>query len=190
MKIQNRKLDVIDTLCIVMIVVMGLLFVGSKVMAGEVADNILWTVQETDNIRIYKGGKITEAYTSPEYRFELEAAFLSASDKYNLPVYLLIAMAYYETMFRNQTGDNGRSLGIMQVGKMGRRKCQCDMDTVHGQIHCGACWLNMGRDWCGSLDGGLYAYINGTCNPKNTRAKRAFTIRKRLQFIIEKKFNL
>jgi hypothetical protein len=35
MKIQNRKLDVIDTLCIVMIIVMGLLFVFAKDAQGS-----------------------------------------------------------------------------------------------------------------------------------------------------------
>lgn len=185
---MKMKITPMEALVTTMLAIMGLLFACSKAFAGDVADGIRWTVQETDNLRVYGGGDTTRAHNDPEYRTELEAAFLSASDQYNIPVFLLVAMAYYETIYRNQVGDDGRSHGIMQVGKMGRSRCKCDMGTVHGQINCGACWLDMGRKWCGNLDGGLYAYINGSCNAKNGRANRAFKVRNKMWAELEDRY--
>lgn len=118
---------------------------------------------------------------SDEYIYELSEAFRSTSSKYNIDVNLLISIGYRESVFRmGEIGDRGKSLGIMQVGKQGRRACACDMTTVYGQIECGACWLDKGREWCGSIEGGLTAYACGKCEPVNGLTRRAVNIRFRL----------
>lgn len=123
---------------------------------------------------------------STEYKTELAQAFLGASSAYKIDVYLLVAIGYRESVFRmTQVGDNGRSLGIMQTGTMARRSCECSMDTVQGQIDCGACWLDKGRKWCGTIESGLTAYASGVCEAPNMRTKRAVRIRFKLAEILK-----
>lgn len=161
---------------IVICVIMLVLLYAMKASSCEIEDAIKWSTIEKDNIRIYG-----PAAMSVEYQQELAYAFKTAGEKYDIPPLLLVAMSYYETLYRNLIGDNGRSHGIMQVGIMGRKKCKCTMNTVLNQIMCGACWLNMGRNWCGNLHDGLNAYAAGTCKSKNMRTKRAVAIRLEMQ---------
>ncbi len=102
----------------------------------------------------------------------LETHFIDAAIRYDLPPRLLVAIGFYESNFRvGIKGDQGRSWGLMQVGKLGRRKCKCDMTTARGEIFCGACWLDKGRSWCGNLEKGLTAYACGKC-VGNLKTKR------------------
>lgn len=185
---ENKHFAII-VCCLLALLIMAIADLCKAGGKQNIASAILWTVSDTDNTRIYRGTNNTEAFKSAEYREELAHAFETAGANHGIPPMLLVAMAYYETVYRDQTGDEGRSRGIMQVGIMGRTKCYCNMDTAKGQIECGACWLSMGKDWCGSLEGGLYAYINGSCTPKNVRARRAFNIRKRMQGQLEERFS-
>lgn len=153
-------------------VIMLCLLYAINAESCDIEDAIKWSTSEKDDIRIYG-----PAPMSVEYQKELTYAFKTAGEKYDIPPLLLVAMSYYETLYRNLKGDNGRSHGIMQVGTMGRKKCKCSMDTVLNQIMCGACWLNMGRNWCGNLQDGLNAYAAGTCKAQNMRTKRAVDIR-------------
>jgi len=119
---------------------------------------------------------------------KLEKAFHNASQKYNIPVKLLITIGFYESSFKpGAVGDGGNSLGIMQVGKQGRRACKCSIhDGIQGEINCGACWLDKGRSWCGDLDGGLKAYINGSCTLKSYTAKQAYKRRLKTWGLLKK----
>lgn len=187
-------------------IVVGCLLILSVLMACEyalsngksdvekVSAGILWLVTPNEaripgRVASYTG---TRAYSDPSYRVELAKAFLDAAERYDVSPWLLVGMSYRETVFRmNGIGDGGKSVGLMQVGKMGRRACRdvCGgMETAHEQIMCGACWLDKGRQWCGSLDGGLSAYISGECKLRTVRAKRAFQNRKNLETVLGERF--
>jgi hypothetical protein len=156
--------------------------------AGErehVEDAILYTVSNHDNVLKYRYSEKVPAYTDKAYRQELAEAFIVASNAYKIDVYLLVSIGYFETIFRDLIGDHGRSLGIMQVGIMGRKRCVFDMSTPQGQILTGACWLNEGRKWCGTTKGALTAYASGKCTAPNANTKRAVSVRFKLAEILK-----
>ena len=104
-------------------------------------------------------------------------ALADAAMAYDLPPELLARVAYYESRYRtDRIGDDGRSWGLLQVGPRGRRVCRAvcgTMTTVEEQAMCGACWLDAGRSWCGSLVGGVTAYACGRCTPTGPRCRAA-----------------
>ena len=165
---------IIESTIILIVVLFMLLSIIDQLNAGE-----LTTAEYIQHL--CTNGHYRRTVDNQEAQ-ELARAFESASLKFKIPVGLLVAIGYRESVFRmeNQIGDDGKSHGLMQVGRKGRRDCFCDMDTLQGQINCGACWLNKGRSWCKSLDGGLCAYINGECECKTVNSQRAFLIRKRI----------
>lgn len=107
----------------------------------------------------------------------LAEAFKQSAKKYNVRLELITAIGYWETVYRNNIGDDGRSLGIMQTGRQARNKCKCSMETVELQIDCGACWLRKGQDWCKSERGGLTAYATGKCEAVTAKQKRIVNLR-------------
>jgi hypothetical protein len=129
--------------------------------------------------------------TDAGYRAAVASAMVRSAEHFDLPVMLIASIAYHESRYRidNQVGDEGRSVGMMQVGEQGRRACApvCgDLSTPQEHTDCGACWLDAGRQWCGDLVGGLTAYICGACEPVNTRCRWALTNRLRLAQQFEK----
>lgn len=153
---------------------------------NRIADTIHWLVTPPDRFhedrkRPYFG---TRAYKDPLYRMELSRGFVKASKHFNLPLPLLVAIGYRESVFRLNLKGPKTELGMMQVCKYGRRKCKeyCSKPgTVEGEIACGACWLDMIRKTCGGdLLKGLAAYISGKCNPTAKRSIRALNIRLKL----------
>jgi hypothetical protein len=150
------------------------------------ADGIKWLVsQPKGRVELYlKPHFGTRALTDPKYRMELAIAFREAGELFGIPKELLAAMAYRETVFR--PGEVGRAgeLGLLQVGKLGRRSKACrdycgEVTTIKGGALCGACWLADGRRMCGSLERGLNAYVSGRCKP-SVRAGRVAQIRIKL----------
>lgn len=146
---------------------------------ADLADQIRWLVSKpVSRIKPHWG---TRAMTDADYRLKLARALRVAAERFQLPMLLLSTIAYRETVFRPlEVGDIGRSIGIMQVGIQGRYKCRehCkQIKTVDGGTMCGACWLDKGRQWCGSLRGGLMAYVSGACTAKSVAAQRTYNAR-------------
>lgn len=152
---------------------------------------ILWTVTPSETtkeetILIYSGARASK---DKEYRIELATAFIEAGKKYNISAGILTSIAYWESVYKQRAeGDGGRSLGMMQTGRQARNACRCNMNTIAGQVDCGACWLDRGRSWCGSLKGGLSAYACGRCRFANVKTKYAVKVRVRLAKIMREKF--
>jgi hypothetical protein len=147
------------------------------------ADGIKWLVSPPKPKELYlKPHFGTRALHDEQYRLELAIAFREAGELFGIPAELLTAMAYRETVFRPGEVGKAGELGILQVGKQGRRVCRehCAVfPTVKGGALCGACWLNEGRKMCGSLERGLNAYVSGKCKP-SVRAGRVAQIRIKL----------
>jgi hypothetical protein len=189
MTFGNRKKPSIEVVTILLIV-LSILLLAVDAMANAQR----YSVPQIERIILWSVRGETCAPSSlpvlgdPEYRTRVAQAIVDASERYNLPALYLVAIAHRETRYRtNQVGDSGRSLGMMQVGKMGRRVCRpvcsragTERATVEGDVMCGACWLDAGRGWCGSLQGALSAYVSGQCTPKSKRAKMATRGRERM----------
>ncbi len=160
----------------------------------QISNGIQWLVTpgETREERIIKVYQDTRAFQDSEYRIELAEAFIGAAEKFNFSTWLLVGMGYRESIFRmDEIGDGGKAHGIMQVHGQGHRACALyckDMSTAREQIECGACWLDKGRQWCGDLDGGLFAYICGGCSTIVHDRRRAFRIRKKLERVLSERF--
>lgn len=152
-----------------------------------IAEAIKYTVTPNKNINIfpYSGTKV---YTDLDYRLKLADAFRNASIHFNIPIGILITIGYRESIFRPDVTGPGGELGIMQVGKRGRRKCKeyCgEVNTISGGIFCGACWFDMGRQQCkGDLTKAVCAYASGKCKSKSERTKRIVNKRLKLWIIL------
>lgn len=140
----------------------------------DVANAIRWLVTPDDSkpylARTYHG---TRAQRDGEWREELARAFLAGAEQFGLPVFLLVAMAYRETVFRTGLVGPAGELGLLQVGEFGRRRsasyCADMGEDAARQVACGAGYLRRLADGCGSLQGGLSAYASGKCNPSAAR---------------------
>lgn len=166
------------------------LFMNQNILADEnglVEKAIKYTVTPNKNISIfpYSGTKV---FTDLEYRLKLADAFKKASEHFDLPIGILITIGYRESIFRpGLVGPNGE-LGLMQVGKFGRKKCKeycTEINSIEGGIFCGACWFNMGKQQCkGDLTKAVYAYASGKCTSKSERTKRVVDKRLKLWIIL------
>lgn len=116
----------------------------------------------------------------------LAEAYFEAQNKFKVPSLFLVSIGFYESKYlTGALGDGGRSVGIMQVGVQGRRRCAeyCgEMKTEHQQILCGGCWLRENIDWCGSLESGLTGYACGRCKSHYARTKNAVSRRFKLWY--------
>lgn len=145
----------------------------------KVRESILWLVEKEPSSNPIK--------SDPMWLWNCIKAFNAAGEKYDLPVLLMVGMTYRESVYRRNTIGKDGEIGLMQVGKMGRRHCanECSkLGNPHSDIHCGACWLRAGVDWCGTLRGGVTAFACGECKPTTIRARRAVNIRFRLWNIL------
>jgi hypothetical protein len=120
--------------------------------------------------------KRIKAYKDEVYRTKLVEAFQAAADEFGLPVNLLIALSYRETVFRpDLTGPAGER-GVLQVMpwvvKRGKQYCR-GVDTLEGGARCGAWWFSRGLKRCGDLKLAINAYVSGKCVPTHPNAIKA-----------------
>lgn len=138
-----------------------------------------YSLEETQKaIEYVIAKKIPERYASKISIPKMSQAFYTAQNTFDVPSIFLISIGYYESKYSlGAVGDGGKSIGIMQVGKRGRRICRehCGlMKTENEQILCGGCWLRKNIDWCGTLNRGFTGYASGRCSAqiKNIVRKR------------------
>ena len=132
-------------------------------------------------------GKLTR--TDPDYE-ALSIAFSAAQNEFEIPALLLVSMGRYESEYRTRVTGSRGELGILQVGKQGRRRCRqyCGgMRSEYEQIMCGGCWLRHSTNWCKSLHGGLIAYACGKCTPSNARTRNAIQRRLNLWYSLDER---
>lgn len=125
-------------------------------------------------------GKLTR--TDPDYE-ALSMSFSAAQQEFKIPALLLVSMGRYESEYRTNVRGKRGEIGILQVGKQGRRRCRqyCGRNkTEYEQIMCGGCWLRENVKWCKTLEKGLTAYACGKCKPTNARTRNA----------VQRRFNL
>lgn len=150
---------------------------ANETMSRESAILEIVTPRKTRVSKLPYSSKRIQAYRNQIYRERLVKAFEAASLEFGLPVNLLIAIAYRETVFRYHAEGDGGERGIMQVKPFVVKRCKqyCrDNDTPEGGIWCGSCWFAKGVKSCdGDLEAGLSAYVSGRCKPMSRKVKMA-----------------
>jgi len=81
----------------------------------------------------------------------------------DVPALLLTLIAKRESSFDpSAIGSSHGEIGILQVHGLAARGCE--LDTVEGQLDCGAKWMRRAFEVCGSWDKAIIAYASGRCD--------------------------
>jgi hypothetical protein len=96
---------------------------------------------------------------------EIARACANVEDKWGVPCLLLIAMMHHESRFDHEARGAVGEVGLLQVHGVAAHGCE--LDTIAGQVDCGAIWLlraydHCHEDWFGALT--AYAAAN-QCKP-------------------------
>jgi len=107
--------------------------------------------------------KITKNAT---YRHSLVSIIVSSSKKYNVDTMLLISTLYRESSFKTNVVGKIGERGMGQVHGIARRGC--NLKSISGQVDCSSRWLSRMIAKCGSVKGGMSAYLSGRCKAKGS----------------------
>jgi hypothetical protein len=128
-------------------------------------------------------------------RLELAQAINNASEKYQIPPYLMVAIAFRENSFtQTRTGAIGELSAFQMLPRIARivRKIepQCSLNTQKGSALCAAAWLSVWFKKCGSWEGALSIYASGrSCKPDTDRLKWLTKDRINIAIKLHKKFH-
>lgn len=105
-------------------------------------------------------------------RREMAEKIAKAAADNGVPPLLLTLMAKRESSFSPEAiGFSRGEIGILQVHGLAARGC--DLDTVEGQLDCGARWLRRSFNKCGAWDRAIANYASGNCTiPKKGAVAR------------------
>lgn len=182
---NDTQMVLVAALCIVVIFIM---FVANECHGVEPMEKGVTRLTKAEAIRhlveprekyrprLPYFSKRIKAYKDEVYRTKLAEAFQVAADTFGLPVNLMIALSYRETVFRTGLVGPGGERGILQVMpwvvKRGKKYCE-DVDTIEGGALCGAWWFSRGLDRCGDVTLAINAYVSGKCVPTHPNAIKA-----------------
>jgi soluble lytic murein transglycosylase-like protein len=105
-------------------------------------------------------------------RRDMAAMIVEASKKNDVPALLLTVMAKRESSFSPDAIGSARGeVGLLQVHGLAAKGC--DLETPEGQLSCGARWLRLAYDKCGTWEQAIAAYAAGYCvAPKDSKLFR------------------
>jgi hypothetical protein len=103
-----------------------------------------------------------------EARRAMAKMIADASRDHDVPPLLLTVMAKRESSFATDAiGQSRGEVGLLQVHGLAARGC--DLSTGEGQLACGARWLRLAYDKCGTWESAITAYAAGYCHaPKDS----------------------
>lgn len=116
-----------------------------------------------------------------DYAAEIAAAMESAGEQYKIDPWLLVSMGHWESHYNpriaslKKKGDAGEE-GLLQCGKQCKASCDYFMDTIKGQILCGASWYAKADLACnaGEKEALTYYASGEVCVANLYRPKRCF----------------
>jgi hypothetical protein len=115
---------------------------------------------------------------NPEIREEMANAIVGASRAHGVPPLLLTTIVYNESTFEMSARGKLGEIGLTQVH--GEAAKNCVLDTISGQLDCGARWLAHYYPTCGDWEKSLTAYATrGQCVSKSERTKDKIAYRMR-----------
>lgn len=102
-------------------------------------------------------------------RRDMAKMIADAARAHDVPPLLLTVMAKRESSFATDAiGESRGEIGLLQVHGLAARGC--DLSTGEGQLACGARWLRLAFEKCGTWEGAITAYAAGYCHaPKDSR---------------------
>ena len=114
-----------------------------------------------------------------EYRSEIAAAICAEAEEHSIPAELLASMAFHESSFDTAAIGTRGEIGLLQVH--GAAAAGCELESVQGQVACGAAWLARWREMCpaGGWYGPLVGYASGACGTTSERLRGRILIRLR-----------
>jgi len=152
-----------------------------------ILDGTQYTREEIEKAILKTRGDDTSnpVAVSESYRNAVVNGFDVYGDKYKLPKMLFVGMGLKESEFRTDKEGKLGEKGILQVGKMGRRRCASECGKFSSdpgvQICHGYCWFSKIQQSCdGSVKQGLSGYASGDCVAKSIETKKAVRRRYRL----------
>ena len=116
----------------------------------------------------------------PEYRSEVAAAICAEAEEHDISAELLASMAFHESSFSTEAIGTRGEVGLMQVH--GAAAAGCELESVRGQVACGAAWLARWRDLCPKgrgWYGPLVGYASGACSTDSERLRGRIMLRLR-----------
>jgi hypothetical protein len=113
----------------------------------------------------------------PEYRTEIAASIMEAESAYGTPASLLTAIAYHESSFDSSAVGKLGEIGLTQVH--GLAASGCELESVRGQIMCGARWLAHWKSVCGgdAWYRPLVGYASGSCDTSSSQLRGKIMLR-------------
>jgi hypothetical protein len=102
-----------------------------------------------------------------EARRGMAELIADAARAHDVPPLLLTVMAKRESSFATDAVGSLGERGVLQVHGLAARGC--DLSTASGQLACGARWLRLAYDKCGTWESAITAYAAGYCHaPKDS----------------------
>lgn len=129
-----------------------------------------------------------EVQKHPERRAEMASYLAQSAERWDVPLSMLLSMAWFETTFRfDAKGYSRGEVGVLQVHGYATRGC--NVETRWGAIDCGARWLAKGVEVCGDLPHALVRYGTGKCETDDDHVRvyvrRRLRLQKRLERLYE-----
>lgn len=127
----------------------------------------------------------------PELKNDISKAVKSASLKYQMDPFLILATIWKESRFDikviklKHKGPKG-SLGLMQILPHGICNKNCDLNTIEGQIDCGTKCLAQSIKYCnGNISQGFSNYISGNGCRNINAGKRRYVLYLKLKGVFD-----
>lgn len=98
-------------------------------------------------------------------RRDMAERIVKAAKLHQIPPLLLTVTVKRESSFQSDAiGVSNGEIGLVQVH--GLAASRCELETVDGQLECGARWLRKAHDKCGDWRGAVTAYMSGRCSAR------------------------
>lgn len=168
----------------------------------QVGDAILHLVQDgvpKRGVKPFKGNRVA---SNVILRDRLARAITSASETWDVPRMLLVAIAFRENSFsehgRGKLGERSTFQVVPSVARCVRKglfpwskisEPKCSLDTIEGAAFCAAALLAINRDRCRCIKGAVVLYASGrTCVPDTKRLRWILRDRLSLASYLEDRF--
>lgn len=112
-----------------------------------------------------------------EKQRRIAEAVVAVGQKRGICPYLLLANAFAESSLKRHVRGTIGERGMMQVH--GAAIKGCNLKTYHGQLDCGARWLQRSIGRCGSVRKGIAAYMSGSCRLRPF-SRKEYLVQRRL----------
>ena len=110
-------------------------------------------------------------------RHRMAIEIVKAAGRHEIPPLLLAVTVKRESSFQHDVTGSIGEVGLVQVHGLAASRCN-DLDSIPGQLDCGAAWLRKSFEVCGDWRGAVTVYMSGQCSAgKRSALGKAVTSR-------------